>query len=82
VPTAIQSMNIVGIQTSVQSPCPSLSVLRRSRRLDHEQPPFTENVGVRTRPELCRRRAPVVGYHTTILVGLPDFQLPVCRPYV
>jgi N-acyl-D-aspartate/D-glutamate deacylase len=33
-------------------PCPSLSVLRRSRRLDHEKPPFTENVGVRTRPEL------------------------------
>src|SRR5712691_10894901 len=54
-------------------PCPSLSVLRRSRRLDHEKPPFTENIGVRTRSELCRRRAPVVGYHTTILVGLPDF---------
>jgi hypothetical protein len=38
---------------------------------------LTENVGVRTRLELCRRWATVVGYHTTILVGLPELQLPV-----
>ena len=68
------SFSNVATETEAKEILVQAAEFKPSRRLDHENSPFTENVRIRPRPERQRRRAPVAGRRDN-----PDrsFQLPV-----